>query len=86
MVSLEANSRCCCQLKQFEGICMAVKKHVYLYIACAASLIIWNMPFGCLPVNCEESNTVIPYKLLSTKKDSVSAVSFFGASEGKITE
>lgn len=54
MESLEASFRSClCQLKQFEGIYVAVKKQFYLYIACAASLIVWNMPFGCLPVICE---------------------------------
>lgn len=87
MESLEASFRSClCQLKQFEAICIAVKKQFYLYVACAASLIIWNMPFGCLPVICEESSIVISYKLLSTKKDSASSVPFSSPSEGEKPE
>lgn len=84
MESVEASFRSYLYpLQQFAGIFVALMKQVYLYIACAASLIIWNMPFGCLLVICEESNVVISYKLLSTKKDSVPAVPFSSPSERK---
>lgn len=57
MESLEASfGSCLCQLKQFEGMCITVKKQVYLGIVYALGETIWSMPFGCLPVIWKESN------------------------------
>ena len=83
MESLEASfGSYLCQFKQFEDICITVKKQVYLNIEYALSETIWSMPFSCLPVIWKESNLCCILQAFE-HKDSISAMPFSSPSERK---